>query len=353
MSTESGDDERTWAADKRDFISDWRDGVADQRDSLADERDRAADEREAELNRWEHELDARAKELGLPCDAAAAAARADRSTGRDQVAQARLDAAEHRERNTADRADAQRARLGHAAPTLLALAFADIAEQLYTARSVDDVLLRIAESAVSTVEGCGMASITLSGPDGYTSAASTHPEALEVDLAQYESSEGPCLDAIGTPQVYAPAFPDARWPTLGSRPAESGVRSAVSYHLSAASPTSADPVEGSLNAYGLAESAFDDEAREIGFILAVHASAAVRAVAQRSSSEDPDGDLFHQALMSRDVIGQAKGILMERLKVSPDDAFDMLRRASQGLNVKLREVAQRLTETGELNGRDH
>jgi hypothetical protein len=127
----------------------------------------------------------------------------------------------------------------------------------------------------------------------------------------------------------------------------------VSYHLSAASPTSADPVEGSLNAYGLAESAFDDEAREIGFILAVHASAAVRAVAQRSSSEDPDGDLFHQALMSRDVIGQAKGILMERLKVSPDDAFDMLRRASQGLNVKLREVAQRLTETGELNGRDH
>jgi len=50
------------------------------------------------------------------------------------------------------------------------------------------------------------------------------------------------------------------------------------------------------------------------------------------------------------VIGQAKGILMERLLVTPEDAFDILRRTSQQLNIKLREVAHKLTESGELPG---
>jgi hypothetical protein len=278
---------------------------------------------------------------------AAAAARAESSAARIDAGRARARARDDREATTAARDVASENRRTNARPTLLALAFADIAEQLYTAESVDDVLLRIAESAVATVQGCGMASITLSGRDGYATAASTHPGALEVDLAQYETSEGPCLDAIRTPQVYASAFPDGRWPKLGARPIDSGVHSAVSYHLSAASPQSADPVEGSLNAYGLAESAFDDVAREIGFVLAVHASSAVRAVAQRKSTDT--GLDLQKALMSRDVIGQAKGILMERLRVTPDDAFDILRRASQSLNLKLREVAAHLAATGELH----
>jgi ANTAR domain len=59
------------------------------------------------------------------------------------------------------------------------------------------------------------------------------------------------------------------------------------------------------------------------------------------------GRELQQALLSRDVIGQAKGILMERLKVTPEDPFDLLRRSSQHLNLKLRDVARGLTETGE------
>lgn len=345
MTTGLDDDaERSWAADKRDFIADWRDGVADARDSVADDRDRIADDREAELNRREDRLAARAAELQVAEDEAAD--RADLTRARDEAAQERLRAAEARATATAERLAATLTRGSTGSPTLLALAFADIAEQLYTADSVDDVLLRIAESAVSTLDGCGMASITLSGPAGYTTAASTHAAALDVDLAQYQSGEGPSLDAVDAPQVYASSFPDDRWPTLGSRPTESGVHSAVSYHLVAASPASAGPAEGALNAYGLDEDAFDDVAREIGFVLAVHATAAVRAIAQRASG-DASTDL-RQALMSRDVIGQAKGILMERLRVTPDDAFDILRRSSQGLNLKLREVAQRLAETGHL-----
>ena len=53
---------------------------------------------------------------------------------------------------------------------------------------------------------------------------------------------------------------------------------------------------------------------------------------------------LRQALQSRDVIGQAKGILMERRGISADEAFDVLRRASQSLNIKLTTVAQTLVD---------
>lgn len=84
-------------------------------------------------------------------------------------------------------------------------------------------------------------------------------------------------------------------------------------------------------------------------MLAVHASLAARAVRERSTLEGKGREL-QEALLTRDIIGQANGILMERLKITPDDAFDVLRRSSQSLNLKLREVARALTETGELRG---
>ncbi|HKF87521.1 MAG TPA: ANTAR domain-containing protein [Propionibacteriaceae bacterium] len=121
---------------------------------------------------------------------------------------------------------------------------------------------------------------------------------------------------------------------------------ALSYQLTPAGGGAAD-VGGSLNSYGVHPFAFSDTAQEIGLILAAHASVAARAVAERSTLHSLTGDL-QQALLSRDVIGQAKGILMERLKITPEDAFDLLRRSSQQLNIKLREVAHNLTDTGQL-----
>jgi len=225
------------------------------------------------------------------------------------------------------------------------MVFADIAAQLYDAATFDDVLLRIAEAAVSTVAGCRMASVTVFERGGYRTVASTDPAATAADQAQYQSQEGPCLDAVDAPMVYAQSFPDERWPNLASRPTESGVQSVLSYRLAAASSDTAD--SGSLNSYGIKPYAFNEAAQEIGFILAAHASVAARAVGERSSLQSLGRDL-QRALLSRDVIGQAKGILMERLKVTPEDAFDLLSRSSQHLNVKLNELARHLTETGEL-----
>jgi GAF domain-containing protein len=231
--------------------------------------------------------------------------------------------------------------------TQLAVAFAEIARHLYQADDFDDVLTRIVFAALSTVRGCEMASVTVREEVGYRTMASTHSAATESDRAQYEAGEGPCLDAVEEAVVYTPAFPDPRWPVLAARPTDSGVQSVVSYRLAPSSRIPAGSLAGSLNAYAGAPDAFDAEAQEIGLILAAHASVAAGAMREREALEEMSRHL-HQALSSRDVIGQAKGILMERLRVTPEEAFDVLRRSSQRLNVKLREVAARLAETGEF-----
>jgi hypothetical protein len=348
VSTASGDNERAWAAEKRDFVADRRDEVADERDRLAEIRDRTVDAREAELDGWERQLDARAVELGVSDEGTeVSASRAESRAGRSQARQNREEARAERTIAAADRDEAAKRRQADAPPTRLAMVFADIAEQLYDADSLDDVLLRIAEAAVSTIAGCRMASVTLVDRSGYRTAASTDSAAMAVDQAQYQAHEGPCLDAIDAPTVYAQSFPDKRWPTLASRPNESGVHSALSYRLAAVTSGSAHSGGGSLNSYGVNTYAFSDTAQEIGLILAAHASVAARAVDERSTLRSLGRDL-EQALLSRDVIGQAKGILMERLKITPEDAFDLLRRSSQHLNIKLREVARGLAETGEF-----
>jgi len=346
VSTDSDDEGRAWAADKRDFVADRRDEIADERDRAANTRDQTADDREAELDEWERQLDARAAEPGGPDEESGASAqRAEARARRSQTRQDRDEARAKRTIAAADRDESTKRRQADAPPTRLAMAFADLAEQLYDADSFDEVLSRIAEAAVSTIAGCRMASVSVHERSGYRTAASTDPAATAVDQAQYQSHEGPCLDAVDAAMVYAQSFPDERWPTLASRPTESGVQSALSYRLAAAANSgTADSGGGSLNSYGVTPYAFNDTAQEIGLILAAHASVAARAVDERSTL----GRDLQQVLLSRDVIGQAKGILMERLKITPEDAFDLLRRSSQHLNLKLRDVARDLAETGEF-----
>ncbi len=360
MSDDEQSDELVWAAERRDFVADWRDGIAadrdthaDVRDATADEREQRADDREAELDEFERRLDDRARELGLsptrtPAELERAAAqRAQDAGARDRAREERQKYALDRDGAAVARAEAATRHKGATPTTQLALAFAEIAQHLYQAEDFDDVLTRIVVTAVSTVRGCEMASVTVRDDAGYRTVASTHEAATESDRAQYEAGEGPCLDAVEEPVVYTPAFPDPRWPVLAARPTDSGVVSVVSYRLMPSRPDPAGSLAGSLNAYAGTPDAFDAEAQEIGLILAAHASVATGAMREREALEEMSRNL-HEALSSRDVIGQAKGILMERLRITPEEAFDALRRSSQRLNVKLREVAATLAETGEF-----
>ena len=350
MTAQSPDVERQWAAEKRDFVADRRDELADERDVAGDVRDMTADARERALDERERELDAREAKLGLAHDVEPAAERLEALVTRGLARANREGLAVQRDAAAGARDEAACRRLEATPTTRLASAFAAIAEHLYTAGSYDAVLLRIVQTAVRTVAGCQMASITLSEARAYRTASTTEAAASAVDQAQYDAHEGPCLDAVDTPVVYAKSFPDPRWPALASRPAELGARSAASYRLAAATQT-AVVTGGSLNTYGIEEDAFSEEARQMGLILAAHASMAAGAVRERDALEDL-ADNLHKALLTRDVIGQAKGILMERLKLTPDGAFDVLRLASSRLNEKLHSVALNLAETGDLDTAD-
>ena len=350
MSAGSTDEEREWAADKREFVADRRDEIAAERDAKAHAREATADAREATLDEWERRLTARADQLGMPAEPGAAQFAEDR-TARGQARRDRDRASRDRDTAAASRGEASMRRHADHPSLRLAAAFAEIAEHLYASDSYDQVLQRIAETAVATVSGCDMASITVQDGGGYRTASTTDPDATSVDQAQYDANEGPCLDAVTAPVVYAESFPDGRWPTLAARPTEFGVRSALSHRLTGAARSTGDSDGGSLNSYGTVREAFDDQAQEIGLVLAAHASVAARAVHERGALQQIEDNL-RIALSSRDVIGQAKGILMERLHLPPEEAFDALRRSSQRLNEKLREVARRVAETGEFDRTD-
>lgn len=96
---------------------------------------------------------------------------------------------------------------------------------------------------------------------------------------------------------------------------------------------------GALNLYSKSPDAFDDESREMGSVFAAHAAVALGSARNEEHLE--------AALASRDVIGQAKGLLMAREGITPDEAFAVLRKASQRLNVKLRDIAGRVVTSNE------
>jgi GAF domain-containing protein len=126
---------------------------------------------------------------------------------------------------------------------------------------------------------------------------------------------------------------DRRWPELARRSAELGVTSMLCFQLFVVG----DDL-GALNLLSRRRGAFTDESERIGLLFASHAAVAV-AQARKLNH-------LGVALASRDLIGQAKCVLMERYKITADQAFALLARTSQDTNRKLIDVAEYLTTTG-------
>ncbi|MDP8991671.1 MAG: GAF and ANTAR domain-containing protein [Actinomycetota bacterium] len=233
-------------------------------------------------------------------------------------------------------------------PEDLAETFSDIARRLYRAETVEDTLQEIAELACRTVEGCDFAGMSLVRGKVIETPAQTDPSVGDLDVLQSEIGEGPCMDAIAEHATfYAEDLANEdRWPTFAPSAVERGMRSMLSFRLFIEESDSGERTMGALNLYSRQPAAFDETAREVGLIFASHASVAL-AGAQALAQEKEHVANLDQALTSRDVIGQAKGILMERERLTADQAFDLLRRASQNLNIKLRDVADRVADTGE------
>ncbi|HWG98178.1 MAG TPA: GAF and ANTAR domain-containing protein [Pilimelia sp.] len=225
--------------------------------------------------------------------------------------------------------------------TDLAVTLSEIARGLQDRRGVDETLRAVAAAAVGTVPGADHAAISVTeGRRAVRTVAGTDDLVYRVDQAQYDTGQGPCLDALYHQRTVrlADMASESRWPDFTHRAAGLGVRSMLSFQLY----VEHDDL-GALNLYAADAHAFDDESEQVGLLFATHAAIAM-AGAQKEEQ-------LTRAMAVRDVIGQAKGILVERHKITGDQAFRLLITASQTTNTRLVEVAAYLVETGELLGR--
>jgi len=216
---------------------------------------------------------------------------------------------------------------------------ADLARDLQSRPDSSDVMDVIVSTVVRTVPGAEEASISLAQRGRrVVTAASTGDLPRRFDELQEETRQGPCMDAMYEHETIRvdDLTGERRWPELARRAGEVGLASMLCCQLF----VEGDDL-GALNMMARRPGAFTDESERIGLMFASHAAVAL-AQAKKLNH-------LGAALASRDVIGQAKGVLMERYKLTPDQAFALLARASQDTNRKLHEVAEYLTQTGVLD----
>ncbi|WP_232807111.1 GAF and ANTAR domain-containing protein [Geodermatophilus chilensis] len=152
---------------------------------------------------------------------------------------------------------------------------------------------------------------------------------------QERLQEGPCLDAVWEEETVRveDMRTETRWPRFAAGAVELGALSSLSFQLF----VEGDGL-GALNLYAREPHAFGEESEDVGLVLAAHAAVALAGAQQEQN--------LRRAVGNRDLIGQAKGILMERYRLTADQAFQVLARVSQQTNRKLVDVAEELTQTG-------
>jgi len=224
---------------------------------------------------------------------------------------------------------------------LLAEQFSALAQSLLRADTVQEVLLNVVATARVAIPGAEVVSVTLCVPGGgFSTPVQTDPVARELDELQYQFDEGPCVDATRTPGSGLGVCDDLGlgedYPDFGPAAASRGVHGVLAAGLFSRGGT---VPRGALNLYSFTPHGLDDADRDVLTVLAAHASVAL-AHTDAVTAADLHTAQLREALTSRDVIGQAKGILMERRGISAEQAFDILRRSSQDLNVKLATLAK-------------
>jgi GAF domain-containing protein len=198
----------------------------------------------------------------------------------------------------------------------------------------------ITEGAVAVIPGAEQSAVVVAGDGGVLAARSVHGELPARLLSlQNQLGEGPYLDAVSTtaPVVVADVTTDTRWPEFHRHARDSEVRSVLCTPLAVQST-----VLGTLSLVATAPHAFDEQAEALAAVFAAHATLALATLRELRQLIAMAG--------SRDVIGQAKGILIERHRVDADQAFAILVGASQRSNLKVREVSRQLVATGVLPG---
>ena len=216
---------------------------------------------------------------------------------------------------------------------------AQIARELRVAgEDQTSAMQRIAQAAVEAIEGAEYASVTLVSARGVlTTPVAVGDLARKCDSVQQQLGQGPCLDAAaGTETVVwvDDMATETRWPEFARAAASLGIAAMVCFTLF----VSEDGSFGALNVHSTTPNSFDAQARSLGELFAAHAAVEMASVYEN--------DQIRTALTTRDTIGQAKGMLMQRYAIDDSQAFQLLARMSQERNIKLAVIAQYVIDAG-------
>jgi transcriptional regulator with GAF, ATPase, and Fis domain len=219
---------------------------------------------------------------------------------------------------------------------ILRRAMTELTNQFAHPTEIDATLGSVTTSCANLIDGVECADILMiSGADLFRSVAATSQLAVDIDDLQRDLGEGPCLDAAAgnSPVLSNDLREDERWPRFGEAAIAAGVHSLLSFQLYTHKARM-----GALNIFALKPHVFTAEAEAVGAMLATHAAIALIADDERLQ--------FRSALASRDIIGQAKGMIMERFGVDAVRAFELLARLSQNSNIRLAEIAEEIVSRG-------
>jgi GAF domain-containing protein len=198
-------------------------------------------------------------------------------------------------------------------------------------------LEELVDTAARHVPGTQYAGLTVaSRTKGISTAAATNRYAMLLDEIQQHHQEGPCVSAAWDHHTVRidDLETEQRWPHYRTDALrETPVRSVLAFEVFVN-----DDTLGALNFYTEQPHAFSQESIELGLIFATHTALAWNMFRRNAQ--------FRSALASRDLIGQAKGIIMERFNVDAVRAFELLTRLSQDSNTKLVEIAQQIVDNG-------
>jgi hypothetical protein len=224
----------------------------------------------------------------------------------------------------------------------LADLFARLGVVVGTTRSADEALSVVTAAAVEAIDGAEAAAVTIGRNQKFETVAATSELPLLVDKIQYALMSGPCVDAVLEHTIFHSndLRGDQRWPEFAARAvAETGVLSMMSFRMFF---EDGDLVAG-LNIYATDTDTFDDLAEATGLVLATHGALALTGAVRLQRIEN-----LERALATNREIGVAMGILMKAHLATQQQAFDMLRVASQHTHRKVGDIALDVIDTGDL-----
>ena len=218
-----------------------------------------------------------------------------------------------------------------------ATVFAALAEIIYQGPDPTQMYAAICVAATLIVPGCDHASLLVKRDDRYVTVGASSRLAHQVDDLERAAGDGPCIDAIEeeTPQIEPDLTVPNQWPKFAAHlVATTPVRGAMGFRLLMDKRKNA-----ALNLFSETPNVFDAEAAGRAAVLAAFAGVAINAIAQGE-----DAASLRRGLLSNREIGKAVGMLMMLHQINEDAAFDLLRRHSQSLNIKLADVARRVID---------